>query len=62
MKPGIALSSGMPMRRIVEVAEKPFGPNGGHLLVCVLKCGHKVEHLRNSHFKVGKRTRCPECR
>jgi hypothetical protein len=52
----------MPMRRIVQVVKKPFGTNGGHLLVCVLKCGHKVEHLNNHAFKVGKRTRCPECR
>ncbi len=62
MTTSIAITPGMPMRRIVEIVKKPFGPNGGHLLVCVLECGHKAEHLTNSHFKVGKRTRCPECR
>ncbi len=56
------LKFGLPFKRIVQITEEPFGPNGGHLLVLLLECGHIVKHLRNSCWKVGRRTRCEECR
>lgn len=51
-----------PARRIIAIVRKPFGDHGGHILVCELACGHKVEHLNNGVYKPGRRTRCEECR
>jgi hypothetical protein len=51
-----------PLRTILAISKKEFGDHKGHLLVVHLDCGHKVEHLSNGAWKVGKRTRCEDCR
>lgn len=51
-----------PLRTILAISKKAFGAHGGSLLVLHLDCGHTVEHMSNSCWKIGKRTKCEECR
>jgi hypothetical protein len=56
------LKIGMPFRRIVKISKEPFGPNGGHLLVLHLACGHVMKHMNTSGWTKATRTRCEDCR
>jgi hypothetical protein len=51
-----------PKRIICRIEKVPLGANGGCKQVMTLNCGHTVEHLQRNDLKVGKKTRCEDCR
>lgn len=62
MSPQPSMFGKPPLRTIRAITKKQFGEHGGSLLVVHLDCGHSVEHMNNSGWKVGKKTKCEACR